>query len=115
MHRLALAFLALVFFSAPSLAQDQLLGLPPRAAPTAKIQVQQLPILDATPKFDAARAAAGYLARVAGPARARSDAYFEGGYWLSLADLIWALGVSGFLLWLGLSARIRDWTVRRFR
>ncbi len=115
MHRLPLAFLALLFFAAPSLAQDQLLGQPPRAAPTAKIQMQQLPIVDATPKFDAARATAGYLARVAGPARARSDAYFEGGYWLSLADLAWALGVSGLLLWLGLSARIRDWTAERTR
>lgn len=113
MHRLALAFLVLLFFAAPSLAQDQLLGQPPRAAPTAKIQMQQLPIVDATPKFDAARATAGYLARIAGPARARSDAYFEGGYWLSLADLAWALGVSGLLLWLGLSARIRDWTAER--
>ena len=113
MQRLALAFLTLLFFTAPSLAQDQLMGLPPRAAPTAKIQVQQLPIVDATPKFDAARATAGYLARVAGPARARSDAYFEGGYWLSLVDLAWTLGISGLLLWLGLSARIRDWTAER--
>jgi STE24 endopeptidase len=113
MHRLALTFLALVFFAAPSLAQDQLLGQPPRAAPTAKIQMQQLPIVDTTPKFDAARATTGYLARVAGPARAQSDAYFEGGYWLSLVDLVWALGVSGLLLWLGLSARLRDWIVER--
>ena len=30
MHRLPLAFLALLFFAAPSLAQDQLLGQPPR-------------------------------------------------------------------------------------
>lgn len=113
MHRLAFAFLALIFLAAPSLAQDQLMGLPPRAAPTAKIQVQQLPIVDATPKFDAARATTGYLARIAGPARAKSDAYFEGGYWLSLADLAWTLGVSGLLLWLGLSARIRDWVAER--
>jgi len=113
MQRLALAFLALFFFAAPALAQDQLMGLPPRAAPTAKIQMQQLPIVDATPKFDAARATAGYLARVTGPARAKSDAYFEGGYWLSLVDVIWTLGVSGLLLWLGLSARIRDWTAER--
>ena len=28
-----------------------------------------------------------YLARVSGAARARSDAYFEGGYWLMLLDL----------------------------
>lgn len=113
MQRLALVLLALFFFAAPSLAQGQMMGLPPRAAPTAKIQMQQLPILDATPKFDAARATAGYLARVAGPARAKSDAYFEGGYWLSLADLAWTLGVSGLLLWLGLSARIRDWAAER--
>jgi len=89
--------------------------LPPRAAPTAKIQMQQLPVLDATPKFDAARATAGYLARIAGPARARSDAYFEGGYWLSLVDLAWTLAVSGLLLWLGLSAAIRDWAAERTR
>src|SRR3569833_3202228 len=91
MQRLALAFLALLFFITPSQAQDQLMGLPPRAAPTAKIQVQQLPIVDATPKFDAARATAGYLVCVTGPAWARSDAYFEGGYWLSLVDLAWSL------------------------
>jgi len=113
MYRLAFAFLALIFLGTPSLAQDQLMGLPPRAAPTAKIQMQQLPIVDATPKFDAARATSGYLARIAGPARAQSDAYFEGGYWLSLADLAWTLGVSGLLLWLGLSARIRDWAAER--
>jgi len=113
MQRLTLGFLALIFFVTPSLAQDQLMGLPPRAAPTAKIQMQQLPIVDATPKFDAARATSGYLARIAGPARAQSNAYFEGGYWLSLADLAWTLGVSGLLLWLGLSARIRDWVAER--
>jgi len=113
MQRLALAFLALFFFAVPALAQDQLMGLPPRPAPTAKIQVQQLPIVDATPKFDAARATAGYLARISGPARAKSDAYFEGGYWLILVDLVWTLAVSGLLLWLGLSARIRDWAAER--
>ena len=57
--------------------------LPPRAAPTQPCPgAAALPVMDATPKFDAARATAGYLARVSGAARARSDAYFEGGYWL---------------------------------
>ena len=41
-----------------------------------------------------------YLARINGAARARSDAYFEGGYWLMLVDLVWALAVAGLLLWL---------------
>ncbi len=115
MQRLAFAFLALVFLATPVMAQDQFTGLPPRAAPTAKIETQQLPIVDATPKFDAVRATAGYLARIAGPARARSDAYFEGGYWLALTDLVWTLAISGLLLWFGVSAGIRDWAAERTR
>ncbi|HKD48137.1 MAG TPA: M48 family metallopeptidase [Rhizomicrobium sp.] len=102
-----LAFLAL--FAFPALAQDQVQGLPPRAAPTAHVQVEQLAVVDATPKFDAARATDAYLARVGGAARARSDAYFEGGYWLILVNLLWTLVVSGLILWLGVSAAIRDW------
>ncbi|HEY4275675.1 MAG TPA: M48 family metallopeptidase [Rhizomicrobium sp.] len=106
--RLALAFLALIFLAVPTLAQEQMLGLPPRAAPTAHVDVQQLGIVDTTPKFDAARATTAYLAQVGGAARAKSDAYFEGGYWLALADTLWTLAVSGALLWLGLSAGLRD-------
>jgi STE24 endopeptidase len=109
MSRLLLAFLALIFFAAPALAQDQMTGLPPRAAPTAHVQMQQLPIVDATPKFDPVLATKAYLARVNGAARAQSDAYFEGGYWLMLVDLAWTLAISGLLLWLGISSRIRDW------
>jgi STE24 endopeptidase len=115
MTRLIITFFALILFAAPAVAQDQNTGLPPRAAPTAHIQVQQLPVVDATPKFDPQRATAAYLGRVSGAARARSDAYFEGGYWLILADLLWTLAVSGALLWLGISSAIRDWAVERTR
>jgi STE24 endopeptidase len=114
MHRLllpVLAFLALV--AIPALAQDQIQGLPPRAAPTTHIQVQQLAVVDATPHFDAARATQAYLAQVNGAARAKSDAYFEGGYWLMLVDLLWTLAVTGLLLWLGISSAIRDWAAER--
>ena len=113
MQRLAFAVLAVIFFTTPLLAQDQLMGLPPRAAPTTHIQMQSLAVVDATPKFDAERATTAYLARVNGAARARSDAYFEGGYWLVLVDLLWTLAVSGLLLWLGLSAALRDWAAER--
>ena len=113
MQRLAFAVLAVIFFTTPLLAQDQLTGLPPRAAPTTHIQMQSLAVVDATPKFDAQRATTAYLARVNGAARARSDAYFEGGYWLVLVDLLWTLAVSGLLLWLGLSAALRDWAAER--
>ncbi|HEX4370133.1 MAG TPA: M48 family metallopeptidase [Rhizomicrobium sp.] len=106
-----LAFLALV--AIPALAQDQIQGQPPRAAPTAHVQVQQLAVVDATPNFDAARATAAYLAQVNGAARAKSDAYFEGGYWLMAVDLLWTLVVTGLLLWLGISSAIRDWAAER--
>jgi STE24 endopeptidase len=108
-----LAFLALAAIPAFAQDQDQMQGLPPRAAPTAHIQVQQLAVVDATPNFDAARATEAYLAQVNGAARAKSDAYFEGGYWLMLVDLLWTLVVTGLLLWLGISAAIRDWTAEK--
>jgi len=105
-----LAFLAIPAFAQD---QDQMQGLPPRAAPTVHVQVQQLAVVDATPKFDAERATNAYLARVSGQARANSDAYFEGGYWLMLVDLLWLLAATGLLLWLGISTAIRDWAAER--
>jgi STE24 endopeptidase len=113
MPRLIIAILALCYCAAPALAQDRMLGLPPKAAPTAHIEVQPLPVLDTTPKFDPARATAAYLARVSGPARAKSDAYFEGGYWLMLVDLVWTLAIMAGLMGLGVSAAIRDWAAAR--
>ena len=71
-------------------------------------------MMDTTPAFDAAKATDKYLAQVSGAARARSDAYFEGGYWLQLVDLLYALGVAALLLWSRRSPRrIRDWAEER--
>ena len=82
--------------------------LGPRAAPTTQIQVGTLPVMDTTPAFDAAKATERYLAKIKGEARARSNAYFEGGYWLKLLDLVYALGVAALLLFTPLSTPIRD-------
>ncbi len=41
--------------------------------------------LQAAPAFDPETGTQAYLATLDGAARARSDAYFEGGYWLILA------------------------------
>jgi STE24 endopeptidase len=112
--RVVLAFVALFLFAAPLRAQDAVPDQAgPRAAPTTRVEVHQLPMMDATPVFDADKATDKYLARIAGAARAKSDAYFEGGYWLQLIDLIYGLGIAGLLLGLGLSARMRDWAVER--
>ena len=40
--------------------------------------------------------------------RERSDAYFEGGYWLELWLFLYGLAVALLLLATGLSARLRD-------
>jgi len=53
-----------------------------------------------------------YLSRLSPEERARSDAYFEGGYWLQLLDFLYGLGVALVLLATGLSRRVRDLAAR---
>ncbi|HEY5347274.1 MAG TPA: M48 family metallopeptidase [Rhizomicrobium sp.] len=85
----------------------------PYAAPTVAVSADTLP--DTTPKFDAALATQAYLAQMHGAARARSDAYFEGGYWLRLVDVLYVVILSGLLLWLHIAAGMRDWAQNRTR
>jgi len=67
--------------------------------------------------FDADAATAAYLATMTSAARARSDAYFEGGYWLMLWDFLLGLLLAWALLGWRISARMRDFAARltRFR
>jgi STE24 endopeptidase len=58
--------------------------------------------------FDPVAATDAYLARLTPLQRARSDAYFEGGYWLMLWDLLYGAAVILLILASGLSARMRD-------
>jgi len=53
-----------------------------------------------------------YLSRLSPEQRARSDAYFEGGYWLQLLDFLYGLGIALALLATGLSRRVRDLALR---
>jgi STE24 endopeptidase len=109
---IALLWLALTGAAAAQNASSEV-QLGPRAAPTKPVQVGTLPIMDTTPSFDAAKATDKYLSHVSGAARARSDSYFEGGYWLQLVDLLYALGVAALLLFTPISTRIRDWAEER--
>tara|TARA_R110000751_G_scaffold2018_7_gene8479 strand:+ start:82796 stop:84040 length:1245 start_codon:yes stop_codon:yes gene_type:complete len=52
--------------------------------------------------FDVASATRAYLDTLQGPARAQSDAYFEGGYWLPL----WGTAIGVLVDWLFLRFRI---------
>ena len=114
--RITLALAALLVLCAPSLAQDLPIDqqLPPRAAPTSKVEIGGLlPVLNEKPDFDAAKASQIYVTRLEGPAREKSDAYYEGGYGLKVIDLLYGLVVAGLLLFFQISARIRDWAQDR--
>ena len=51
--------------------------------------------------------------RLQGDARAKSDSYAEGGYWLLLWNLLYGLAVAWFLLSSRISSRIREFAERR--
>ena len=57
--------------------------------------------------FDPEAATQAYLATLKGAARAKSDAYFEGGYWLLLWGALASVVADLVLLRTGLSARDR--------
>jgi len=66
------------------------------------------PGAEASPTFDAGRATEAYLASVPPDQRARSDAYFEGGYWLLLWDFLYGAAIFWALLASGWSVAMRD-------
>ena len=63
----------------------------------------------AAPVFDADTATRAYLATLNGAARAKSDAYFEGGYWLPLWGALVAILAYLIMLLLGWSASWSEW------
>jgi STE24 endopeptidase len=70
-----------------------------------------------SPQFDADAATEAYMSMMPPAAVARSNAYFEGGYWLTLWDFLYGAAISLVLLNLRWSARMREFAARviRFR
>jgi len=62
--------------------------------------------------FDVKTATDAWLASVPPDKKARSDAYFEGGYWLLLWNFLLSAAILILLLTTRWSARIREWTER---
>ncbi|HNX49963.1 MAG TPA: M48 family metallopeptidase [Thermoanaerobaculaceae bacterium] len=62
--------------------------------------------------FDAAAATNAYLAKQTAEQKGRSDAYFEGGYWLQLWGFLYGAGIALLLLFGRVSTRLRDLAVR---
>lgn len=69
------------------------------------------------PNFSAEEATNAWMGEIPAASKARSDAYFEGGYWLILWDFLYLATVSLALLHFGWSANMRDLAERitRFR
>jgi STE24 endopeptidase len=79
----------------------------PPTTPPAPVTLSIPPGAEAGPDFDVERATQAYLGLLSPAQRARSDAYFEGGYVLLLVDFLYGLGVAWLLLGTRLSARLR--------
>jgi STE24 endopeptidase len=74
--------------------------------------IQVPPEAQPSPHFDAVAATNAYMAQIPADKTARSDAYFEGGYWLILWDFLYGAVVCLLLLNLRWSARMRDLSER---
>ncbi len=87
------------------------------ATPTGAGRAAATEFVQAAPAFDVKAAVETYLAKMPPEQRARSNAYFEGGYWLQLWDFLSIVVVMWLLLRFGWSARMRDLAERvtRFR
>src|SRR5216684_5257103 len=100
---LLLGLAALLVFTTPVAARAQ---EPPAPAPSATGSPQ------IARSFDPAAATQAWLATVPAEKRAKSNAYFEGGYWLVLWNFLLSAAIFLFLLTSHISARLRDFAER---
>src|SRR5579859_4515260 len=92
----------LLFSLLAVITPEQQAGANPASAPT--VTVSQV----LSPSFDINSAVEFYLAKMPSAERARSNSYFEGGYWLQLWDFLSTVLVMWLLLKFGWSRRMRD-------
>lgn len=71
------------------------------------------PIAAHAADFDVEKASRAYLDLLQGPAREKSDAYFEGGYWLLLWGTLVSMLSDAVLLRFRLTAKARSWAEAR--
>ena len=67
------------------------------------------------PNFDVDKATQAYLDLLSPEQRKLSDRYFEGGYWLQLWEMLWAVGACVLLLVSGISRRMTRFAQRLSR
>ncbi|MBA3387641.1 MAG: hypothetical protein H0T95_13700, partial [Chthoniobacterales bacterium] len=89
-------FLAVSLLCSPALFAQE-------PSPSVSVLTPSIP-----PDADPATATRAWLDTVPADKKAKSDAYFEGGYWLILWNFLLAAAISLLFLGTGLSARMRD-------
>jgi STE24 endopeptidase len=97
---IAALFCALIALPAPLRAQ--------RSTPSPVLATPPVAAQGVNGHLDPEAATRAYLATLPSDRKAKSDAYTEGGYWLSLWDFLIAAGVFILLLATGVSSRMRD-------
>lgn len=88
---------------------------PTGSAASAQAKAADRSVRPTPAAFDVNAAVDAYLASIPAGQRARSDAYFEGGYWLLLWDFLSSVAVMWMLLRLRWSVRLRDLAERLTR
>src|SRR6266513_2908663 len=105
-HRAFLLFGVFLTLGLSSQARAQQSSAPP---PAARISAEN------PSAFDPGAATQAWLDTVPADKRAKSDAYFEGGYWLILWNFLLVAAISIFLLASRILARLRDFAERAAR
>ena len=104
MHSYLRGFALLVFLAGFGLGSGRA-----QSAIQPTVDITQVPAAaQPSAHFDAGAATEAYMAMIPPAAKTRSDAYFEGGYWLILWDFLYASAVALLLLNVRWSARMRD-------
>ena len=105
MKLIGLCFLFLMILSTLAASQNTTGSLADSTMPS----VLTVPAAaQASPNFNVDAATDAYLAEIPASAKTRSDAYFEGGYWLLLWDFLYGVVIALLLLNLRWSAAMRN-------
>ena len=109
-NKLAIALtiltVASLFALSPPMAHAQ------DASETAPVILEVPDGAKAGPDFDVDSATSAYVNLLSEEQRERSNAYYEGGYWLQLWGFLYGIGVAWLLLGTRLSAKMRDFAER---
>src|SRR2546430_9923407 len=100
--------LRLAFFSVVLVVSSIPLPAQQTSAATANTAASPTPVATPAGLTDPEAATRAWLDTMPAEEKARSDAYFEGGYWLILWNFLVDIAIALLLLTTRLSARIRD-------